>query len=72
MLVKSFGRLTDIDLGIAFDNVLSMRLDLEAWQYTGIETVTAAHTAILEQVRRSAPAVAGCRDWCSRRECRWR
>ena len=51
LLVKSFGRLTDIDLGIASDNVLSMRLDLEAWQYTEIETVTAAYTVILEKVQ---------------------
>ena len=50
LLVKSFGRLTDINLGIASDNVLSMRLDLESWQYPEIKTVTAAHTAILAKV----------------------
>ena len=51
LLLKSFDSLTGIDVGIDSDNVLTMRLDLETWQYPELATVTAMHTEILERVQ---------------------
>lgn len=58
LLVRSFERLSAIQVGFAPDEVLSARMDFPTWQYPGIEEVVALERELIERVE----AVPGVRS----------